>query len=47
LEGKQEEYLFPVFPDPKDLNPFLLVAQVTQIWVEENIFVGAAVKIMS
>lgn len=36
-----------LFRDPKDLNPFLLVAQVTQIWVKEHVFVGAAVKIMA
>lgn len=36
-----------LFLDPKDLNPFLLVAQVTQVWVKEDAFMGAAVKIMA
>lgn len=36
-----------LFLDPKDFNPFLLVAQVAQIWVKEDVFMGAAVRIMA
>lgn len=36
-----------LFLDPKDLNPFPLMAQVTQIWVKEDAFMCAAVKIMA
>lgn len=44
MESKEAQFLFS---DPKDLNPFLMMPQVTQIRVEEDVFVEAAVKIMA
>lgn len=42
-----KEWVEFLFLDPKDLNPFLLVAQVAQIWVKEDVFMDAAVKVMA
>lgn len=36
-----------LFLGRKDLNPFPLVAQVTGVWVKEDVFMGATVKIMA
>lgn len=32
---------------PENFNPFLSVAQVTQTWSEENVFVGYAIRAMA